>query len=115
MGEAYAWPRRGWKQWKPDKAREVLTKWKKSGLPLSTFARQQGVSKTRLRWWRQRLREWNAPAEATESRLVPVVTQVTSAAAVVVHVPGGVSIEVADAAMVPPEWLAAVARELSRS
>lgn len=107
MGKAYAWARRGWKQWKPDEAREVLTQWKKSGLPLATFARQQGFSKTRLRWWRARLSEWNTPAEATESRLVPaVVTHVPSAAAVVVHVPSGVSIEVADAAMVPPQWLA---------
>jgi hypothetical protein len=47
----------GWKQWTKAEAREALAAWKKSGLPLATFAREQGVGSKRLRWWRKRLSE----------------------------------------------------------
>jgi len=116
MGTTSTLARRGWRQWRPDEARAALSKWKSSGLPLATFARQLGVSNTRLRWWRDRLGEWNAQAESTTVRLVPaVVTSAGSMAVATVQMPGGVTIEVADTVAVPAQWVAAVARELSRS
>ena len=108
--------RGGWTQWTPGEARKALARWKKSGQTMATFARQLGVSGQRLRWWQNRLGEWNAPAESNSMRLVPaVVTSVATAAPVTVLVPGGVSIEIADATAVPAEWVAAVARELTRA
>ena len=107
--------RGGWTQWTPSEARKALARWKKSGQPMATFARGLGVSGQRLRWWQSRLGEWNEPAEASSPRLVPaVVTSVPAAAAVMVHVPGGVTIEITDAVAVPAEWVATVARELAR-
>ena len=115
MGTTSTLARSGWTQWTPGEARKALTRWKKSGQPMATFARRLGVSSQRLRWWQSRLGEWNAAAEPAAARLVPVVvTSVAAAAPVVVHVPGGVSIEVSDAAAVPAEWVAAVARGLAR-
>ena len=113
MGTTSKLARRGW--WKAEEARGALNAWKKSGQPLAAYARRLGVSDTRLRWWRDRLGEWNATSEPTEPRLVPaVVTTVSSAAAVTVHVPGGVTIEVTDTAAVPAEWMVAVTRGLAR-
>jgi hypothetical protein len=117
-------PRR-WRQWSPEEAKEVLAAWRASGLPLGTFARQQGQSAERLRWWKKRLGEWNEEARGGEkSALVPVVVSapasaegVTAAAppaAVVVRVPGGAVVEVAQPGAVEPEWLAAVVRQLGR-
>lgn len=108
--------RGGWTQWTPTEARKVLARWEKSGQPMATFARQLGLSSKRLRWWQKRLGEWGTPPESESVRLVPaVVTSVAATAAVMVHVPGGVTIEVADAAAVSAGWVAAVARELTRS
>ena len=107
-----------WRQWRPEEAKAALEKWKKSGLPLATFAQRLGVSSTRLRWWRERLGEWTAPAESTGAQLVPaVVTGVSSRTApvAVVHLGSGASIEVLDAAAVPAQWVAALARELAES
>ena len=113
MGTTSKLARRGW--WKADEARDALSAWRKSGQPLAVYARRLGVSDTRLRWWRNRLGEWSGAAEPTEARLVPaVVTNMAATAAVMVHMPGGVTLEVADAAAVPAEWVAAVARGLAR-
>jgi len=109
---------RGWRQWKPEEAKKQLRAWNKSGLPLETFARGRGYSSTRLRWWRDRVDEWNEPVAAREGRLVPAVVTGLSASSggpqAVVTVPGGGSIEVMDAAAVPAQWVAAVASALVR-
>ncbi len=42
-------------QWSEHEARAVLGAWKKSGLPLETFAKARGLVPQRLRWWRQKL------------------------------------------------------------
>jgi hypothetical protein len=116
-------PRR-WRQWSPEEAKEVLAAWRASGLPLGRFARQQGQSAERLRWWKKRLGEWNEEARGAEKpALVPVVVStpapaevvtVAPPAAVVVRVPGGAVVEVAQPGAVKPEWLAAVVRQLGR-
>ena len=60
--------------------------------------------------------EWSEQADTTRARLVPVVvTGERATSPVVVHAPGGISIEVSDAMLVPAQWVAAVVRELSRS
>ena len=64
----------GWKQWTKAEARQTLAEWKKSGLSLETFAKQQGVGAQRLRWWRKRLGKSAAPSrkkKETSVRLVP--------------------------------------------
>ena len=52
--------RRGWRQWREDDARTALAEWEASGLSLEAFARRRGVSPTRLRNWRRRLRDADA-------------------------------------------------------
>lgn len=109
--------RSGWRQWKPEEALRRLKEWRASGLPLATFARQHGLTEQRLRWWCERLGESLVarPAEA-KAHLVPaVVTGVpvaTGASALLVHLPGGVVLELADARAVPTDWLVAVVRGL---
>jgi hypothetical protein len=68
----------GWKQWTKAEARQVLAAWKKSGLPLGTFARERGVGAERLRWWRKRLSEATTVKrkKATTVRLVPATVSV---------------------------------------
>lgn len=39
-------------KWSEVEARGVLDAWKRSGLPLETFAKQRGLVAQRLRWWR---------------------------------------------------------------
>lgn len=116
-------PRR-WRQWSLEEAQEVLAEWRASGQPLGRFARQRGYSAERLRWWKKRLGEWKGEsAGAEQSALVPVVVSApeltvavasAQAAAVVVRVPGGPVVEVAEPGAVKPEWLAAVVSQLSR-
>jgi hypothetical protein len=120
--------RSGWRQWKPEQAREELERWRASGLPLGTYARSQGVTPQRLAWWRERLGEGVTPPappwEGGAARLVPMnVTSVrptprpTTAplVTVTVRLPGDVTLEVSDVGAVPPEWVAAVAWKLSRA
>lgn len=44
-----------WKQWNPEEARRSLERWRASGLSLTEYARQQGVTSNRLWWWKSRL------------------------------------------------------------
>lgn len=107
--------RGGWRQWTPDEARRELTAFQQSGLPLATYARQRGVSGKRLRWWRERLGDWEAAPVNGTAQWVPAVLRGTSAtsallaagsAAVVVRLPGGSVLEVSDPAALPPAWVA---------
>ena len=118
-------PRCGWRQWSAVDARKVLVEWRASGLALGTFARRRRLNDTRLRWWRRRLGEWDGaetpPPTPTPAfipamvRGVAVESQVTGSAPVRLRLPGGLVVEVADAAAVSPEWLAALVSELSRA
>lgn len=47
--------------WREDDAARVLAVWSQSGLTLSAFARQCGLSVTRLRRWRRRLEAEDGP------------------------------------------------------
>lgn len=116
----------GWKQCTSAEARRALADWRKSGLPLATFARKHAIRENRLRWWRGRLGGATSAAAAKppqrEQRLVPAVLAAPllslSTAAVAIRVPGGAVLEISDVRAVPPEWvgilLAAAAKASSR-
>ena len=58
--------------WREEDGRTVIEAWRRSGLPLATFARQHGLGATRVRWWRNRLDE-RAPLTPTAPvGLVPI-------------------------------------------
>lgn len=106
-------------RWTPAEARQMLAAWKKSGLSMSAFAMRRGVRADRLAWWRKRLRDWNEEkAPALSAGLVPALitgAPLGASAQAVVRLPLDVAIEVMDVAAVSPEWVSAVARELSRA
>jgi hypothetical protein len=118
-----------WKWWTKNEAQQHLKEWQASGKPLSTFARERGLNGKRLAWWKKRLEERSGslesvsspPSTLAEARLVPAVVlglseeRPAAPAAVTVHAPGGVVVEVRDAALVPAEWLAVVVTCLGRA
>lgn len=114
MATQDAGAKNGWKQWKPEQARQALESWRASGLSLAAYARRRGVTTQRLHWWRTRLGEWNDTVVVKdEARLVPAhVTSamMSSAAAVTVRLANDVTLEVTDVGAVPPEWVATLAK-----
>ena len=52
---------RQWQQWSEAEARGMLEELAGSGDSMASFARRKGVSRRRLEYWRQRLREAMAP------------------------------------------------------
>ena len=95
----------------------MLAAWEESGMSLSGFAAEQGVNVQRLSWWRKQLEERDrAVARRRKERpvavsFIPAVVSV-STVRVVVRLPRGVEVEVADAAAVPAAWLAATVKAL---
>lgn len=58
--------------WREQDGRFAVDAWRASGEPLSTFARQHGLSAKRIRWWRDRLAERAVSAPISPATLVPV-------------------------------------------
>ena len=113
---------RRWRQWSPEEAQAVLVEWRASGLSLGRFARERGLGVERLRWWKKRLGEWSEPRSVAQGpALVPMVLSEPVPAVergrncVVVRLPGGLVVEVAEPAAVSAQWLAAVVSQLSRA
>lgn len=109
---------RGPKQWKEHDAERVLAAWKGSGLSVNAFAREQGLGRKRILWWRQRLAAWRRDPKTPQS-LIPVVPiappeDLRAHAQVVIRVPGGIVVEVADTSTVKAEWTSRVANGLAR-
>lgn len=111
-----------WRQWNPEEAQEVLAEWRASGVSLGRFARERGLGVERLRWWKKRLGDWREPQSGTQRpALVPMVLSESAPAVaagktpVVVRLPGGLVVEVAEPAAVSAQWLAAVVSQLSRA
>jgi len=105
----------GWTQWTKAEAREVLAAWKKSGLPLGTFARERGVGAERLRWWRKRLNA-TAPVKKRKKKAAPVrlvpaeisapLVELGEEAAVTIRFPvTGPVVEIANVRRVPAAWV----------
>jgi hypothetical protein len=99
------------KHWNERTATRVLAAWRESGIPLSRFARANGFGMERLRRWKKRIEVEDATAAAVAPMtFIPAAVQLGAARAVV-RLPGGVELE-GDAASLPPDWVAALARAL---
>jgi len=55
-------------RWSASEAQGVLEQWKRSGLAMARFARQQGYGVQRLQWWKRKL----AMHPSASARFVPV-------------------------------------------
>ena len=99
--------------WTEADARRVLADWERSGDSLEAFARSRGLVPQRLAWWRKRLRAAR-PETSTALTFVPaaVIGAATVDPAAVIRLPYGIVIEIDG---VSPAWVAALARELTRS
>jgi hypothetical protein len=98
-------------EWTEEEARLVLDDWRRSGQTIAAFARERHMSAPRLYWWRKRLPKDGAPPPVIS--LVPAkVVMRSETAAVVIRMPSGVAIELADAS---PTLVAAIVGELERS
>jgi hypothetical protein len=100
-------------RWREPQARRVLRWWRDSGLSANTFAGEHGLNAQRLLWWRKRL-ETSQERALAPLTFIPAQLTGTATATTVVRLPGGVVVEVADAAAVPAAWIAALAAELKR-
>ena len=87
----------------------MIDEWKQSGDTIAEFSRKRGLVPERLYLWRKRFAETSASA-ARPLALVPA-TIVSTNADVVVQLPNGVAIEIANASAA---WVAAVLSELVR-
>jgi hypothetical protein len=97
----------------------LLEKWRGSGRTLSAFAREQGVTRDKLEYWRRRLggtprRTKRRSRAGQEVAFAPVeiVSTSTPVAAMEVSFPGGVRLAIDRGAT--PELLAAVIGALRR-
>jgi transposase-like protein len=105
------------RRWRQEDAERVLAAWEESGLSLSRFAGQQGVNVQRLSWWRKQLEERGRAGGRRQKRQAAGVSFIPAVMSggqpmVVLRLPRGVEIEVADAAAVPAAWLAAAVKAL---
>ena len=97
-------------EWTEDDARLALDEWRRSGQTIAAFAREHQMSAPRLYWWRKRLPKDGAVPMMS---LVPAkIVARSEMAAVVIRLPSGVAIEMANTS---PCAIAAVVSELERS
>ena len=92
----------------------MLAAWRESGMSRSGFARASGVGAERLRRWRHRLDDGADATPATVAAMAFIPAAVVGAARVAVRLPGGVELE-GDAAALPADWVAALARALVKA
>jgi hypothetical protein len=98
-------------EWTESDARQVLDEWRQSGQTIAAFARDRRVSAPRLYWWRRRLPK--ASAVAPSLSLVPAkIVMRTDAASIVIRLPSGITIEMANAS---PSMVAAIVSELEEA
>lgn len=74
--------------------RQVLQQQERSGLSIREFASENGISESRLWYWRRRLRELGEERAAAEFVPVTIVPETGCARPVVVELRGGRRIEV---------------------
>ena len=109
-------------RWTASEGRRALAAWRASGLCLSRFAQEHGLTAQRIDWWRRRLEEPNDPSpRRDDGALVPVVVagrqevQRMVGGAVTIELGGKMSIHVGEPSVVEPQWLAQLIGELNRS
>jgi hypothetical protein len=97
--------------WSKAEGRCVVEAWRRSGETATAFARRHGLRAKRIVYWSERVA---ARAETPRVSFVQaaVVTADEPVIAVAIHVPGGVTIELARAT---PDQIAAVAAAVARS
>jgi hypothetical protein len=113
--------------WLEADARQALETWERSGLSMSAFMRQHGMSADRLRWWRKRLKAREANATGGEhglehgsravalAPLVPVmVTAAGHGATTVAVMFDDLRVEIAEPEAVGPTWVAELVHSLRR-
>jgi len=100
------------REWTEDDARAALDEWRRSGKTIAVFARERRMSAPRLYWWRRRLSP--AMAGSTVSLVPATVVPATARSGILIRLPNGITIEVADGG-VSPGWIAEVVSELARS
>jgi hypothetical protein len=66
-----------------------------------------------LSWWRKRLEKKSETTALAPLTFIPA-EMTGGAVAIVVRLPGGVVLELADVAAAPTNWIAALATELKR-
>lgn len=100
--------------WTPEDARRVLDEAAQSSEPLAAFARRRGVGPARLYWWRKRLAIEGplATAAMPTLSLVPATVTREATVALIIRLPGDVTIEIADAT---PSAVVAITAALARS
>jgi transposase-like protein len=101
-------------RWNETTAGRVLGAWRGSAMSMSSFARTHGVNAQRLSWWRKRLGDKTNVVAPTVAPLAFIPAAVSGSARVALRLPGGVELE-GDAAAIPAEWVAALARALGRA
>ena len=97
-------------EWTEDDARRVLDEWRQSGQTIAAFARKRHLSAPRLYWWRKRLPK-SVVAAPTMSLVPAKVVARSETPAIVIRLPSGVAIELANAS---PRWIAAIVTKLER-
>jgi len=116
-------------RWTEREARTALRAWLRSGQALQTFAREQGLSSWRLRWWSQKLgvvkdsrgtKQAAVGGRSERLEFVPAVliganARTSGVAAVVVRLPDGIEIEFHDEERTSAEALGRLVAELRRA
>lgn len=87
----------------------VLDECRRSGETIAAFARQHGLTASRLYFWKKRLQGNARRAELPSLSLVPA-SIISAETTLTIRLPGEVAIEVANAS---PSWVAALVAELA--
>lgn len=90
----------------------MLDEAERSGESLAALARRLGVGPARLYWWKKRLGPGYPATAAPTLQLVPAMVTREATVAIVVRLPGDVTIEIAD---VTPSAVVAITTALARS
>jgi transposase-like protein len=101
-----------------EQRRLILAEFERSGVSGAQFAKRTGLKYSTLAGWRQRYRRTKPPSRAQPMRLLEAVVEpaqpgaAPSAAWMVLCLPGGSRVEIADAKQIP--LVAALVRELAK-
>ena len=97
-----------------EQRRVLLAKFAQSGMSVAQFAQRTGLKYSTFAGWLQRYRRLKQPARKPALRLLEAVVAPAAPAAelLVVHLPGGVRLEISEASQIP--LAAALVRALEK-